>query len=110
MCCCLTTATVTQLSFRDQAKKSALLASESSNKLSLAEADFQLEVTRLKAQITSITKEKEELSDLLEDTSRAKMMCETDLHRLQENWEKENEEFHINIFNQLKNDLLARNE
>nr|CAN71900.1 hypothetical protein VITISV_024621 [Vitis vinifera] len=74
------------------------------------EADFQLEVTRLKAQITSITKEKEELSDLLEDTSRAKMMCETDLHRLQENWEKENEEFHINIFNQLKNDLLARDE
>lgn len=36
--------------------------------MSLAETNFQQEVTRLKAHIAFITKEKEELSDLLENT------------------------------------------
>lgn len=84
-----------------------MLTSKSSSKLSSAEADFQQEVTRLKAQIASITKEKEVLSDFLEDTRCAKMMSETNLHCLQESWDKEKWEIHNKVFNQLKSDLLA---
>ncbi|KAL6323853.1 hypothetical protein AAG906_005849 [Vitis piasezkii] len=61
---------VTQIDLRNQVRKSTLSTSETSNKLSLAEA----KVTHLEAQVTFLTKDKEELSDFLEDTHRAKMM------------------------------------
>lgn len=38
------------------------------------------------------------------------MMYETNLHRLQERWEKEKKEIHNKVFNQLTSDLLARDE
>ena len=38
------------------------------------------------------------------------MMYETNLHHLQESWEKEKEEIQNKVFNQLTSDFLAREE
>lgn len=78
MCRRLTATGVTQIGLRDQVRKSTLLTSKTSNKLSLAEA----KVTHLEAQVTFLTKEKEKLSDFLEDTHCVKMMYGADLYQL----------------------------
>ena len=95
MCRRLTATGITQINLRDQVRKSTLSTSEISNKLSLAEA----KVSHLEAQVTFLTKDKEELSDFLEDTHRAKMMYGADLYQLQENWLKDKEKIHSKVFN-----------
>lgn len=59
----------------------------------------------MESRLTSLSKKKEDLSYLLEETRRANMLCESNLFHLRENWDKEEEETCDKVYKQLTNDL-----
>ena len=52
----------------------------------------------------------EELSNRLKETRYAKVLCETNLLRLQKSWSKKKEDLCDRVYKQLTSDLLARDK